>query len=534
MGGKFEGHKSEYKFRGLTSEELRRRREETSVKLRQKAREDSLNKRRNVDENQPPVSESASVTSHFPFSNKDNLFSMREGINSYDYKTILDNLILFRKMLSKEENPPIQDVIDLGVIPRFIELLEGKIEGPTDAVEKLIFESAWSLTNIASGQHAHTLCVVELGAASIFIKLMSHTNNDIKEQSIWALGNIAGDSPSLRNFVLDLNVMPPLLTILEEEMSSISPNISLIRNSTWTLSNLCRGKPPPDFQFIAPCINTLFKLLSCNDFETLSDASWAVSYISDDSENFVGLLISSGIIQLLSNNLTLRNDTIQTPCLRAIGNIVSGNEAQTQAVIDCGVLSKFQDLLRHYKSSIQKECCWAISNITAGNVYQVQAVIDSNLFPSIIILLRSGDTKTKKEAIWAICNATSHHSSNPEQVKYLISQGCLKPLCEMLSGQDTKIIQVILDGIDNILSVGKEELLSGLTAENTYATNLEEMGTLDIICNLQKHPNDNVYMKAKGIIDKYYSQGNEIMDDNQEDFSFDHSILSRPEQGFSF
>jgi importin subunit alpha-6/7 len=297
---------------------------------------------------------------------------------------------------------------------------------------------------------------------------------------------------------------------------------------------LCRGKPPPGYHFIVPCINTLYKLLSCNDYETLSDASWAVCYISDDSENFVSLLISSGIVQYLSNNLAVRNDTIQTPSLRAIGNIVSGNEEQTQAVMDCGVLSIFQDLLRHYKSSIQKECCWAISNITAGNAYQVQAVIEANLFPSIITILRSGDMKTKKEAVWAVCNATSHHSTNPEQVKYLVSQGCLKPLCDMLSGQDTKIIQVVLDGIDNILSVGQQELISGVASENIYAKILEEMGTMDVICNLQNHPNDHVYVKSKWIIDKFFSQGNQTMVESQEDLAFDHSILSRPEQGFSF
>ena len=465
---------------------------------------------------------------------------MRDGINSNDYKIVLENVILFRKMLSKEENPPIQDAIDLGVVPRLIQLLDERIEAPADVTEKIIFETAWALTNIASGQHSHTLCVVEQGAAPIFISLMSHINNDIKEQSIWALGNIAGDCPSLRNFVLDLNIIPQLLNILESEMSSHIPNISLIRNSTWTLSNLCRGKPAPGFHHISPCINTLYKLLSCNDHETVSDACWAISYISDDSENFVGPLISSGIIQLISNHLAIRNDTIQTPCLRALGNIVSNpNEVLTQAVIDSGALAKFQDLLRHYKSSIQKECCWVISNITAGNVHQVQSVIDSNLFPSIFTLLRTGDNKTRKEAVWAVCNATSHHSSNPEQVRYLVSQGCLKPLCDMLSGQDTKIIQVILDGIDNILSVGKEDQTSGIIGENKYAEILEEMGTLDVIYNLQtrnlQNYQNDIFNKSKGIIDNYFGgKENETNGDNIEDFAFDSSVLSPPEHGFSF
>lgn len=40
--------RNEFKYLGLTPEELRRRREETTVEIRKSKREDSLNKRRNL------------------------------------------------------------------------------------------------------------------------------------------------------------------------------------------------------------------------------------------------------------------------------------------------------------------------------------------------------------------------------------------------------------------------------------------------------------------------------------------------------
>ena len=43
-----DGRRSEFKNQGLTQDEFRRRREETSVELRKTKKEDALNKRRNI------------------------------------------------------------------------------------------------------------------------------------------------------------------------------------------------------------------------------------------------------------------------------------------------------------------------------------------------------------------------------------------------------------------------------------------------------------------------------------------------------
>ena len=61
-----------------------------------------------------------------------------------------------------------------------------------------------------------------------------------------------------------------------------------------------------------------------------------------------------------------------TPSLRAIGNILTGDDVQTQFVINCSALPALQLLLDHPVPSIRKEACWAISNMTAGNKVQIQ------------------------------------------------------------------------------------------------------------------------------------------------------------------
>src|SRR5579859_8058453 len=113
----------------------------------------------------------------------------------------------------------------------------------------------------------------------------------------------------------------------------------MVRNGTWTLSNFCRGKnPPPDWRQIQPALPILAKLLYSVDEEILIDACWAISYLSDGPNEKIQAVIESGVPRRLVELLMHPSSSVQTPALRSVGNIVTGDDVQTQIMINCGAL----------------------------------------------------------------------------------------------------------------------------------------------------------------------------------------------------
>uniref|UniRef100_A0A9J8BD59 Importin subunit alpha n=1 Tax=Cyprinus carpio carpio TaxID=630221 RepID=A0A9J8BD59_CYPCA len=478
-----------FKNKGRDVETMRRHRNEVTVELRKNKRDEHLLKKRNVP--QEESLEDSDADSDFK-GVRGFLISFYSNATSDNAVVQLSAVQAARKLLSSDRNPPIDDLIKCGILPILVKCLE------RDDNPSLQFEAAWALTNIASGTSSQTQAVVKSNAVPLFLRLLHSPHQNVCEQAVWALGNIIGDGPQCRDYVISLGVVKPLLSFINPSIP-----ITFLRNVTWVIVNLCRNKDPP------PPMETVQEVRSVNTV-------WALSYLTDGGNEQIQMVIDSGVVPFLVPLLSHQEVKVQTAALRAVGNIVTGTDEQTQVVLNCDVLSHFSNLLTHPKEKINKEAVWFLSNITAGNQQQVQAVIDAGLIPMIIHQLAKGDFGTQKEAAWAISNLTI--SGRKDQVEYLVQQNVIPPFCNLLSVKDSQVVQVVLDGLKNILIMAGEEA-------STIAEIIEECGGLEKIENLQQHENEDIYKLAFEIIDQYFSG---------DDIDEDPSLIPEATQGGTF
>jgi hypothetical protein len=324
-----------------------------------------------------------------------------------------------RRHLSRTQRPPISEAIAYGALPPLVSFLSD------DHDTSMQFEAAWSLTNVASGSHAQTMAVVQHDAHIELVRLLSSQASNVAEQSIWAVGNISGDSPVLRDLIIDTGALPPLLRLIDSTFTT--GNLSMQRNGVWALSNLLRGRPPPARQCALDAAPAVVHVVRhSNDLQSQTDALWALAYTTDIlSDKFEPVL--TDIAQTVTFFLSERGGPLKTennllvPSLRALGNMIAGCQLATQAAIDQGAIAVLMASTQHERASICKESFWALSNVCAGTIAQIEAAIGAGILQLLVRTMKDGhvSTATLKEIFWCACNIVTDGST--EQVEAVVA-----------------------------------------------------------------------------------------------------------------
>jgi importin subunit alpha-1 len=196
--------------KGIDETDARRSRQETSVNIRKTKKGEQMMKRRQmagangvqvsvatepskddvskVSLSQPTIT---SIAEHMQVLNQ--FFSDPGTVPVVP--DLLDAVKELRRCLSVERNPPVDLIIDAGALPYFVAFLGN------DQYPMLQFEAAWALTNIASTSRTKVVAN-EDNAIPFLVRLLLSTSGNVREQAIWCIGNIAGDSVAYRDGIL--------------------------------------------------------------------------------------------------------------------------------------------------------------------------------------------------------------------------------------------------------------------------------------------------------------------------------------------
>ena len=318
-----------------------------------------------------------------------------KAFRSQDTSQKYTGLVGIRKLLTLQSSP-IQELIDIGITPELISLLD-------NSPPEFQYEALWCLTNIATGTSDQANSIVVKGGIPKILKLMDSPIEELKIQSIWIIGNLASDCQKIRDTLLKEKAFDKLLTILFS-----TDKVQLIKQTTWAISNFFRVKPSPPYDIVQKCLKMIARsmVMLPTDQEFLIDACFILYYMTEHYKDTIKDLLDINIIPRIIQNLDIDVTFIQINCLRIVGNIAAGTQKQ------------------------------------------IETLISEDFLPILSQAIKTDEPEIKKECIWAVCNLTS--VENPEYLKKILEQGILTIICECLKMEDAKYLAVCLEAVGNL------------------------------------------------------------------------------------
>ncbi|OMJ82366.1 hypothetical protein SteCoe_16967 [Stentor coeruleus] len=367
---------------------------------------------------------------------------------SNQYYSELEGVRAIRKLLSIESNPPINQVISSGVAPTLIQMSYTR-------PHEFAFEVCWTLCNIGSGDSASTEYLISINSLTFFEKIFDYdpSSYELRDQIVWAIGNIAGDCSKYRDIVSSSKIYEKILLyaqILPINLSAKQANLA------WTLSNLVRGKPHAKVE-VASTVEKYFilMLLQSNDDKVLIDVCWGLSYTSEIVNNKI--LSNPAVGQKIIDLMKHANFSIALPSCRALGNMISNYANSWEYLKDFNICQVLRIGLKSQKRTFRKESAWILSNLCAESSEVITAMVENQIYEFLTEIYKGGEENVvMNEIVWVIGN--SANSAKSEQMKSIYKSGAVLVIIEYLKVADTdKVKAVILEALIEIVKKLSED-----------------------------------------------------------------------------
>lgn len=348
----------------------------------------------------------------------------------------------FRRLLIRQCIPP---------MPIADSLIKGLIQCLGVKYKRIQRDAAWALTNCACSPHHICYKIILHGGLEALIQCAMTTDGETQDQVFWTLGNIALDCTLCQAEVRRSSAIPVMIEIL------VSPTFILSqwkRNLVWAMAQIFRGGIDTLNNFLLhAALRGLCFLLYLSDTEVQINAAWAIAYMADHNLNGAqidAVLDTPGLLNRLI--LLLKGARTMRAALRALGNIVVGNDIQTQEVLNAGLIPNLMDLFQMNAPINQlREIVWIMSNIAAGSQKQIDLLFQASEIVELFIdAFRCGDHRLNREIGWTVTNALT--GASLKRSRWLCSSNLLCLLSEILSLQhEGALIERTLFAIETLV-----------------------------------------------------------------------------------
>ncbi|KAK7379172.1 hypothetical protein VNO80_04625 [Phaseolus coccineus] len=94
-----------------------------------------------------------------------------------------------------------------------------------------------------------------------------------------------------------------------------------------------------------------------------------------------------------------------------------------------------------------------------------------------------------------------------QQIRFLANQGCIKPFCELLAKPNPTLLILCLEGLENILKVGRADQEKGRSEVNNFAKSVNKCGGIyDKIHNLMLYENEDIRDRASKLFKRIWAE----------------------------
>lgn len=515
-------------MQGMDLESLRRRQELYTVELRKEQRYQQARKRRILSQEMQVVESvpenprgndhwvTEQIRTKWPeivhcTTNKERLELLLTALIRANSSEALAILICIRHSTCRRPRP-LDELVSLGYIPVLLHLSSSEDYA-------LAAEATWVVSNIASDKTQFTAAVVEAGGVDLYLNLAVRVPDlTVQEHVIWTLGNIAGDSVAHRNLLLDKGAHTALMQLLSTLQYPLHAKI--YRTSTWTLSNLVRGKPTVPMHIYNSVLDTVYHLFTVKDKELKLNLYYIIETISGVLEA-IDQIIARGFLPKIILSIRSQRKNVVLASLRIIGHIATGPEMHTDILLNFGLLDKLLEAMSSNESEIRKNCMWIVSNIAAGSRMQVNRLLESPVALLAVKAVEDFSDKVRNEASYFCYNLVKvGHSVHHRK---LMDLGLISHLCPALHSNSPDAIANLLTVVDALLAIGESDASEIDEGLNPVLVTLQEYNCIEEIEKLRGHSNPVISRKAGEIIDKYLDKAVEEVEMTEAPAEFDFS-----------
>jgi len=303
--------------------------------------------------------------------------------------------------------------------------------------------------------------------------------------------------------MLASGALEPLIKIVEDPDTAQN----IIKSGVWMISNLCRGRPPTRIEKVKSAIPTLCKIIqSQTDEDILTDATEALSYLSRNQVVIEDLVSFPKTISALISQLSNPYIPLMLSSLKIIGQICTGNEAQTDVVIDDPeFFENMYHLIDHKKRAVRREAIWTLSNIAAGTEKQKSKLLQSFPFvEKLVPYIKTDIDEIGREALYVFSNSLKHE--NISDFFTFKNAGLLDCCISILKNENNCLaltLKVVLEGVHFMLKIGRKIALEDQSEQNMVLDELEKAGALNKLDTLQDYHDTDVNEIVTKIIQEF-------------------------------